>query len=191
MASKRLNNTFEVHDWFQEQFRGWGRRLAPEQYAALLQYKNEGPDINEEMRDWNSGRFDDGIQLALTEAIASEELTESVRVYRGISDHDIAQLAYLYGDSLHHEGFVSVTLVESIARQFLTDVVVAEDGSDVRNILLIADLPVGTQVAPVDLLPTNYTEAEMILHAGSRFEIERVDDSDLDAVLLFGTWRAP
>lgn len=181
-----------AHAWMREQFGDWADRPTSEHLQALTSYKTVGfREINEALRSGDTTRFDDPTHLAITEAIAAEAITESVTVYRGIADPALAELVLLGATEIQHQGFVSVSLLEQVARGFTSTS--ALDDEDPTNVLLVGTLPIGTPAAPLDLIPSgnNDHEAELLLHAGSAFEIDTTDDFDSDLIIVHGRWRTP
>lgn len=189
-----FDSVAEAHEWIGRQFGSWPTRPTPEHLEALRDYKGVGfGSINAQLRSGQVTRFTEPEFLAITEAIAAEPLTETVMVYRGIDDPEVAELVLTYAEEIPHEGFVSVSLVRHVAEGFLDQATSADDEDDATNVLLIGALRIGTHAAPLDFIPgaANSGEAELLLHAGSTFVIESFDDSDLDLIEVRGYWREP
>ena len=187
-----------------EQFGDPVSRLDPQTRLVLEHYKGAGyGEINEQLRAGNVDRFTAEQWLAITQAIASDQLTEPVDVFRGISYPPLADLV-LAGvlDEISHDGFVSVSLLEGVSIGYLSTALEHTDQTrpdfEPANVLLSATLPIGTHAAPIQLVvpeipgaPDAALEAELLLHAGSSFLIDDIDDSDLSCVRVSGRWVAP
>lgn len=194
MGFLEFESVAEAHAWIGRQFGAWADRPTPEHLRALRNYKGSGfGTINERLRSGQVTRFTTPEHLAITEAIAAEAITETVMVFRGIDDPEVAELVLTFAEEIPHEGFVSVSLVRHVAVGFTDEHAAADDEEDATNVLLIGTLRVGTHAAPLDFIPdgTNTGEAELLLHAGSTFVIESFDDSDLDLIEVHGYWREP
>lgn len=187
MVAREFESVQAAHEWIREQFGLWPDRPTPAHLDALRSYKgSDYAQINEALRAGDATRFDEPTWLAITEAIAAEAIDQSVVVYRGIDDEEIVELILLGADEIPHKGFVSVSLVEHVAEQFL------DDSSDDGNVLLVGVLPIGTAAAPLDFVPDakHASEAELLLHAGSVFVVESVD-TDEQPIRAHGRWQAP
>lgn len=194
MGFPEIESVEEAHYWMRRQFGTWPDRPTAEHLSALRSYKGSGYLLmNERLRRGALTRFDEPTLLAVTEAIAAEPISEAVLVYRGIDDAEIVELVLLGAAEIPHKGFVSVTLVREIAMTFTNEDAEAEDLDDATNLLLVGRLNIGSHAAPLDFIPQGFNdnEAELLLHAGSTFVVERVDDSNPDLIEVHGYWREP
>lgn len=194
MGFPEFETVEEAHDWMRRQFGTWPDRPTPEHLSALRSYKGSGYLLmNERLRRGALTRFDEPTLLAITEAIAAEPIGEAVLVYRGIDDAEIVELVLLGAAEIPHKGFVSVTLVRDIAVTFTDEEAEVEDLDDATNLLLVGRLNIGSHAAPLDFIPEgfNTNEAELLLHAGSTFVVENIDDADPDLIEAHGYWREP
>lgn len=175
-------------------------RLGPATLEALEHYKGAGfEEINGDLRAGAASRFTAEQWLAITQAIASDRLTEPVEVHRGIAFAPLTQLILDGLDEIIHDGFVSVSLLEAVSLGFLSDdprhIHTAREDFEPANVLLTATLPIGTHAAPIQLVTpfvaSAQLEAELLLHAGSAFLVDEVDDRDLACVRVAGRWIAP
>lgn len=175
-------------------------RLDSATLEALEHYKGPGfAEINADLRDGTADRFTAERWLAITNAIASDRLSEPVQVHRGIAFAPLTQLVLDGLEEIIHDGFVSVSLLEAASVGYLSDEPRHTDPSrpdfEPANVLLTAVLPVGTHAAPIQLITPfvadTQLEAELLLHAGSAFLVDEVDDRDLACVRVAGRWIAP
>jgi hypothetical protein len=197
---RKFTTSEQALAWMAEEFGDVRSRLDPVSLDALAHYKGPGFEaMNGDLRDGVVDRFTPEQWLAITDAIASDRLSEPVAVFRGIAFAPLAELVLDGLEEIGHDGFVSVSLLEAVSIGYLSDkprhTDPARSDFEPANLLLSAALPIGTHVAPIQLvvpgLGETVQEAELLLHAGSTFVVDAVDDSDLACVRVAGRWTAP
>lgn len=197
---RRFTSNEDALAWMVAEFGDARARLDRGTLDALEHYKGAGfEEINGDLRRGVADRFTAEQWLAITSAIASDRLNEPVEVHRGIAFAPLTQLILDGLDQIMHDGFVSVSLLEAVSRGYLSDDPRHTDAEredfEPANVLLTAVLPIGTQAAPIQLVTPLVAEAqleaELLLHAGSAFLVDEVDDRDLACVRVAGRWIAP
>lgn len=96
-------------------------RLDRDTLDVLEHYKGPGfAEINADLRDGVVDRFTAERWLAITNAIASDRLSEPVAVHRGIAFAALTQLVLDGLEEIIHDGFVSVSLLEAASIGYLS-----------------------------------------------------------------------
>lgn len=200
VGRRRFTSHEEALEWMLTEFGDARARLDQGTRDALEHYKGAGfAELNDQLRGGTVGRFAEERWLAITQAIASDRLTEPVEVHRGIALAPLTELILDGLDEIIHDGFVSVSLLRTVSLGYLSDdprhTDTTREDFEPANVPLTATLPVGTHATPIELVAPLRTsgalEAELLLHAGSAFLIDEVDHTDLSCVRVAGRWMAP
>lgn len=171
-------------DWITERFGAWEASLTEAEREALAAYKRSGyKAINRLQREDELDMHTDEELAeaerhiaALDHALSRYTIPESIIVYRGIADPFFAEDSDLLvpGTELHDAGYLSTSLVRTIAEGFL--------GSEAQdNRLLRIALPAGLHAihaAAPDLLVPGLFEAEILLPAGTRLLVRQTPAPD-------------
>lgn len=212
---KRFDTGESVNDFFyydgeerglmarkRSKYKQWEKALTPEEKTVISDYSTDGyDDINKYWRkigDWEN--IDQAKVLYQTEkidkAIASFELKDNLKVYRGISLDaiadmfpDVEELSDLVGKAYGDKSFSGTSSVSEVAKRF-----VEQNGQD--GVMLELDIPEGKgRRAYLDVISAfgesivgpEQAEYEFLLKRDARFEIYDVDETGVFPVLK-GRW---
>lgn len=212
---KRFDTGESVNDFFyydgeerglmarkRSKYKQWEKALTPEEKTVISDYSTDGyDDINKYWRkigDWEN--IDQAKVLYQTEkidkAIASFELKDNLKVYRGVSLDaiadmfpDVEELSDLVGKVYGDKSFSSTSPVSEVAKRF-----VEQNGQN--GVMLELDIPEGKgRGAYLDVISAfgesivgpEQAEYEFLLKRDARFEIYDVDETGVFPILK-GRW---
>lgn len=184
------------------QYSQWVKNLSDETKDVIDNYSTDGyDDINRYWRkigDWENINKDKVLYQTekLDNAIASFELKDNLKVYRGVDLGTIAnmfpdaeELTDLRGKIYSDKAFSSTSPISDVAKRF-----VEQNGQD--GIMLELDIPSGTgKGAYLDALSafgesivgSAQAEYEFLLKRGAKFEIYDIDETNSFPILK-GRW---